>query len=226
MFHRVCQRGGAVLADHFRPMHHVRREPAVLDPLDHQGADRRLGFGAFFRIVFLRRGGTLQRQHGHGLRVCFVDVLLHGVLDLRGQIAGVAGVPYGVAGGDHRRGQLAQQADGVRTLVEKVLAADGLDLTGRSLADRHAQPVAFDQPPPLVGDRVGGFARVQRGVDRAGEILQLGPKRLAVRKVTQLMALEEVGGQLAHLPEEPQITLLRARPDFGTLEHLDQSDRF
>ncbi len=52
-----------------------------------------------------------QRQHGDHLRVRLVDVFLHGVFDLRGQVAGVAGVPHRVAGGHHGRGQPAQQAD-------------------------------------------------------------------------------------------------------------------
>ena len=168
---------------------------------------------------------TPQRQHGHRLGMRLVDVFLHGVLDLRRQIARVAGVPHRVAAADDRRGQLVQQPHRVRTLIKQVLAADGLDLALLPPADRHADAIALDQPPALVGDRIGRLARIQRGVDRPGKILQLGPQRLAMGEVAKLVALQEVAGQLAHLHEEPQITLLRARPGLGTLEDLDQAHR-
>ena len=67
------------------------------------------------------------------------------------------------------------------------------------VADRHAHPVALDQPAALVDDRVGRVLGFKRGVDGAGEILQLGPQRLAIGEVAELVALQEVAGQFAHL---------------------------
>ncbi len=46
-----------------------------------------------FRIVLLVQPRAGQRQHGHRLRVRFVDVLLDGLLDLRGHVPRVARVP-------------------------------------------------------------------------------------------------------------------------------------
>lgn len=92
-----------------------------------------------------------------------------------------------------------------------------------ALANRHADPVALDQPPALVGDGVGGLAGVERGVDHAREILQLGPEHLPGRKMPQLVAFQEIAGQFAHLREEPEIALLRGRPGIGSLENFDQA---
>ena len=95
-----------------------------------------------------------------------------------------------------------------------------------ALANRHAQPVALDQSPAFVGNGVGRLARIERGVNHAGKILQLRPKHLPIGKVPELMALQKIGGQLAHLRKEPQIALLGARCGVAALENLHQSDRF
>ena len=60
--------------------------------------------------------GPLQRQHGHGLGVGLIDVFFHRFFDLRGKIAGVAGVPHRVARGDHRGGQPPSK----RTMFERL----------------------------------------------------------------------------------------------------------
>ena len=221
---RIGQGGRTMTRDHVDPLRHRRRQAAVLDLLDDQRPDGRLGrLGALFRVVLLADARTLQRQHGHGLRVRFVDVLLDGLLDLRGHVLRVARVPDRIARGHYCRRQAGQQADGVGTLVENVLPADGLDDALVALANRHADAVALDQPPPLVGDRVGRFDRFERGMDRAGEILQPRPQHLAVGEMPQLMALEKIGGQFAHLQQESQIAALRRYAHVAPLEDLDQA---
>ncbi len=226
MFHGVGQRRGAVPADHFHPLRHGRRQAAVLDLLDDQGADGRRRLLAILGIVFLVQGRPPQGQHGHHLRVRLVDVFLHGLFDLRGHVLGVARIPDRFAAGHHRRGQSPQQADRVGTLVEDVLAADRLDHAAIALADGHADAVALDQPPPLVGDRVGRLDRLQRGMDGAGEILQPGPEDLPVGEVPQLAALEEIAGPLAHFQQEAEIAALHGRPGVVPLQHLDHAHHF
>ena len=226
MFHGVGQRGGAVAADHLHPLHHARRYPAVLDLLDDQRPHRRFRVEALLGIVFFFfRPRASQRQHGHRLRVRFVDVLLHGVFDLGGHVSGVAGVPDRIAGGHHRRGQLVQQPHGIGPLVEQVLAADGLDPAPLAPAQRHADPIAIDQPPPLIGDRIGGIAGIEAGVNRVREIFQPGPEDLAIGEVAKLVTLQKVAGQLAHLHQEPQVPLLDVEFHRRSLEDLHHPHR-
>ena len=63
-------------------------------------------------------------------------------------------------------------------------------------------------------------------MDAAGEVFQAGPQDLAIGEVPQLVALEEVAGQFAHLHQEAQVALLDLRRRFGALEDLDQADHF
>ena len=94
------------------------------------------------------------------------------------------------------------------------------------LANGHAHAVALDEPPGFVGDGVGRLDGLQRGVDAAGEVFQAGPQDLAVGEVPQLVALEEVAGQFAHLQQEAEVALLDLRRRLGALENLDQADHF
>ena len=152
-----------------------------------------------------------------------VHVILHGVFNLRRQIARIARIPERFAGRHHRRRQAVKQHDGIRTFVERVLAADRLDLALLAAADRHADAVAFDQPASLVGDRIGRLARVQAGVRRTREILELVPQRLPVGEVPQLARLEKVARQIAHLKQELQVAALRGGRRTRTLENLDDA---
>ena len=111
-------------------------------------------------------------------------------------------------------------------LSKTFLAADRLDHAAIALADGHADAVALDQPPPLVGDRVGRLDRLQRGMDGAGEILQPGPEDLPVGEVPQLAALEEIAGPLAHFQQEAEIAALHGRPGVVPLQHLDHAHHF
>ena len=54
--------------------------------------------------------------------------------------------------------------------------------------------------------------RNQRAVHHAGEIFQLRPQHLAMGEVPQLVALQEIARQSAHLREEQQVALLVLRP--------------
>ena len=77
----------------------------------------------------------------------------------------------------------------IRPLIKDILAADRLDNAFFSFLNRHAEPVALDQTPPLVSNRIGSRAGIERRMDGARKIFQLGPKRLPVGKMAELMAL-------------------------------------
>ena len=209
MLQGVGQGGRTVPRDHVDPLRHRRRQAAVLDLLDDQRADGRLGRPR--RFSGSSSSPMRGRCSGSTATVFECDSSMYSWMasSTCGAMSCVSPVyQIGFARGHHRRGQPGQQADGVGTLVENVLAADRLDDALVALANGHADAVALDQPPPFVGDRVGRLERLERGVDRAGEILQPRPKDLAVGEMPQLMALEKVGGQFAHLQQEPQIAAL------------------
>ena len=174
MLHGVGQGRGTVFGDHVDALQHSVGDAAVLDLLDDQGADGLLGhFRLIGVLLFFPQARPDKRQHGDRFRMRIVDVFLHGVLDLGCHVAGIAGVPDGVARLHDLGGQLAQEPHGVRSFVEEVLPADGLDAALPPTADGDADAVAFDQPASFVGDHVCRLSGVEAGVYQAGEILQL-----------------------------------------------------
>ena len=173
------------------------------------------GSSRFFGVVFLVELRPLQRQHGDHLRVRLVDVFLHGVFHLRGQVAGVARVPHRIARGHHRRGQLAQQPNGVRPLVEHVLAADGLDRAAGSPCGwprsrgrtRSAAGPRWRSCRPSRSDRATAWTMRVKSSSRA-------QRTWRSEKWRSWWLLRKSAGQLAHLQQEPQVALLHvaARP--------------
>ena len=194
VLHGVGQGHGTVAADDVDPLGHGRGHAVVFDLLDDQRPDRRLG------VVLARRWSASWSGFGRpsgSTAIIFewasstYSCTASSTCGARSRVS--PAYHTGSPRGHHGRGQPAQQPHGVRSLVEDVLAADGLDRAAVALAEGHAHAVALDQPPALVGDGVGGLQRLQRGVDAAGEVLQPGPEHLAVGEVPQLVALEEVG---------------------------------
>jgi len=228
MFPGIGQRRTAVGADEFDPLLHALRDPVVLDPLDDQGPHDRFGLSGMLlvclRIVTGHRRPQ-QRQHAHRLRLRLVDVLLDYVLDLRGHLPGITGVPDRLSRGHHHLGQLPEQPDGVGAFLEHVLAADGLDRTLTSFGHRQAHPIALDQPAAFVGDGVGRLADVQAGVHGPGKLLQPRPEGLAIGQAPQLPRPKIIAGQFAHLQGKPQISPLGLRGGVGPLEDLQHADR-
>ena len=108
--------------------------------------------GVFFVVKVF--GRSAQRQYRNRLGVCFVNIVLDGVFDLRWQVVRGAGVPKRFAATHHGRGKFAKQRDGVRTHVHGVLTANGLNLAFVSTTNRDAHAVATNQATAFVGDRV------------------------------------------------------------------------
>ena len=154
--------------------------------------------------------------------VRFVDVVLEGFFDLRRQVDDRPVVPQRLSRGDDPGGELVERRNDVRPVLDGVLARDRDDPALPALLHRHADAVARDQPPTLVGDDVGALFQVQRLVRRAGERVGLLPQRLAIAEHAELLAPQPLAGDVAHLLQEPQVTPLGFRCRVGPLEDLDQ----
>ena len=66
-------------------------------------------------------------------------------------------------------------------------------LTAPPTGDRH--PVATHQAAAFVDDGVARFPKDQTFVNRPGELIGLGPERMAIGKVPQLAIFEPLAGQ-------------------------------
>ena len=145
--------------------------------------------------------------------------------DLRRHVRGIARVPDILARLHDCRGQFAQQDGDVRSLVERILAADRFDRAAAAVADRHADPVAADQPPAFVGDRVRGVPNIELLVRGARKCFQLLPQALLFGEVAEPAGLQEVAGKFAHLQQESQVAALRGDPRAGPLKYFDHALR-
>ena len=79
------------------------------------------------------------------------------------------------------------------------------------------------QSTPFVRDSVGRFAKIQTLVNLTRELIRLSPEGMTIRELTQLLGLQPLTGQFAHLFNEPQVTALRCRRRIGSLKNLDQA---
>ena len=168
VFQRVGECRGAVRAHDLDALQKAVRRAAVDHLLDDQRPNHagRLGASSSSANLASSSRGSDERQNRDRLGVRFVDVRIERRFDLRRQVRRVAREPHVFARLHDRGRQLAEHHGHVRALVERVLAADGLDRAPAAVADRHAHAVAADQPPAFVGDRVGRFADVELFVGR------------------------------------------------------------
>ena len=121
---------------------------------------------------------------------------------------------------------LLKQHGDVRSLVESVLAADGLDRATAAAANRHAHAVASDQPPAFVGDRVRRLRarRVFRGHVRVN-VSSCSHSVCFSERCRKPAGLQKVAGEFAHLQQEPQIATLRGDSRARSLKDLDDALR-
>jgi hypothetical protein len=118
---------------------------------------------------------------------------------------------------------LPEQRDHIRTVVERVLPAHRFHDTFAAALDRNRHTVAAEHPPTFVDDQVARFTNVEAFVHRAGELIGLGPQRMAVAEIAELAVFEPLARQLAHLLQESQVAPLSGRLSVGPLEDFDQA---
>src|SRR6516165_9315539 len=116
----------------------------------------------------------------------FVQHLFKRLFDLRRRSRAAFDMPERLSDCYNRRRELLKRTDHFGTPIELIDSAHGDEPSAPAVNGRYAQPIAADQPAPIVDDRIGHAVEFEASVNLRRESLKLSPKRSAIAEFAQL----------------------------------------